>query len=107
MDFGLVGPVQGTAWKAASFIVPRFMSYRRCFPCDRLGHCRLQTADVVDGARRQGRGGEDCLGVAVEDIQPGSAILRIVEARRVGDAKLRAQECCAKLDELCRRDGLP
>ena len=62
--------------------------------CKRVGIwlCRLPVEQVVDGAGGHRCGGENRLAVVLQRCDPRSAILRMIDARRVGHFQVRTEE---------------
>ena len=61
----------------------------------------LESLKESHGFRSFRRGGEDGLLVGLQDAKPAVEILRVIGARRVGDAQIGTQEGCAEFRTIC------
>lgn len=61
---------------------------------------RLEGLQVGDGLRGPGGGGEDCLRVVLQDLQPVGEVLRVIGTRVLSDGELSAEECGPNFGDL-------
>mgnify|MGYP003493271820 CR=1 FL=1 len=67
----------------------------------------MQAVEVVDRAGGERRGGEDGLGIALQYIEPVGQVLRVIEAREIGDLEPGTEKSCRQFgDEFLEGIGL-